>query len=102
MMIPIYDCKLSVEPVIVSINKAPKTTAGTVVKITRETLNDWKLAASIKKITNTATNNPVCKLLNVSVSTVLSPIGVINKPRGNSPKELIVLLTSFEAVPKSV
>ncbi|MNF93011.1 hypothetical protein D3C84_756710 [compost metagenome] len=72
------------------------------VKITSETLNDWKLAANIKKITKMATNNPTCKLLNVSSNTLLKPIGVMNKPRGNSPNEFSVAFTSLTAVPKSV
>ena len=39
-------------------SNAPKITAGTVVSTTKDTLNDWKLAANIKKITKMATNNP--------------------------------------------
>ncbi|MNI53868.1 hypothetical protein D3C73_1087250 [compost metagenome] len=102
MMIPMYDCRFRVEPVSVKSNKEPKITAGTVAKITRGTLNDWKLAASIKNITTIATNSPDCKLSSVSVSTLLMPMAATFKPLGSSPTSLIAFSTSLVAVPKSV
>src|SRR5664279_6521688 len=47
MMMPIYDCRLSVDPVIINATSDPSSTAGTVDKTTSDTLKDWKLAASI-------------------------------------------------------
>src|SRR5260221_479673 len=40
MMMPMYDCKFNVDPVIIKSNNAPSKTAGTVDNTTNETLND--------------------------------------------------------------
>ena len=96
-----YDCKFNVEFVSLNITKAPKTTAGIVVRMTIDTLKDWKFADNIKKITTMATKSPDCKLSNVSVNTLLKPMGSTVSPLGNSPSEAMAFLTSSVAVPKS-
>src|SRR5690242_9152389 len=71
MIIPIYDCRFNVEPVSNNNPNEPTNTAGTVQSTTSDTLNDWKLAVSIRKITTTATSKPDCRLSNVSVNTFI-------------------------------
>src|SRR6187402_2396922 len=102
MIIPMYDCRLSVAPVNFTKNNEPNNTAGTVDNTTNDILNDWKLAASIKNITITATNSPVCKLSKVSVSVLLMPRCSTVKPRGSLPRCDRASLTSLVAVPRSL
>src|SRR3984957_8014968 len=97
MIIPIYDCRLRVEPVSINNPKEPNNTAGTVHNVTSDTLNDWKLAASIRKITITATINPFCRLASVSTSTLLKPRISTTNPRGSLPSEATAFCTSSVA-----
>ena len=51
--------RLRVDPVIINKASEPSSTAGTVHKVTNDTLKDWKFAASMRKITTIATSRPV-------------------------------------------
>ncbi|MNE20293.1 hypothetical protein D3C80_1134040 [compost metagenome] len=91
-----------VEPVAFSKSNAPNTTKGTVVNTTKDTLKDWKLAVSIRKITMMAINKPFARLSIVSSNTGIIPATFTFTPFGNSPKEAMAASTSFCALAKSV
>ena len=67
------DCTFIVVRVAASIRTTPASTAGTVEMTTKASRSDWKLAASRRKITTTATASPAAIFLSVSRIGAISP-----------------------------
>ena len=58
MMAPMNDCTFSVVPVTSSISSTPQITAGTAETTASASRNDWKFAASSRKMTTTDSSKP--------------------------------------------
>ena len=85
MIAPMNDCTLIVVPVAASMSTTPARTAGTVETTTNASRSDWKLAASRRKITTTATTSPAAMFLSVSRIGAICPRTVTVAPRGGVP-----------------
>ena len=101
MMMPMYDWRLSVEPQSKRSVSEPTRTAGAVVSTASDSLNDWKFAASMRKMTTRAMRSPDCKPSSVPSSVSVRPLTSTVSPRGGGPSARIAAPTCALADPRS-
>ena len=89
MIAPMNDWTFSVVPVRSSMTSTPHMTAGTADKTATDNRNDWKFAASSRKITTIANRSPVRRPDNVSSNAGTWPRVSTLTPRGAAPARAI-------------
>ena len=101
MIAPMNDWMFSVVRVAHSATATPATTAGIVSTTASDSRNDWKFAASSRKITTTATARPAEMFVSVSRICATAPRTVTVAPRGGAPARAIASSTCAAARPRS-
>ena len=101
MIDPMKDWMLSVVPVNQSVSTTPAITAGTVDTTIIDNFTDWKLAASSRKITTTASKSPVRRPSNICCIGTTCPRTATLTLGGGVPSFLMAFITWFATLPRS-
>ncbi len=101
MIAPMNDWMFSVVPVSRSATTVPAITAGVVDVTISASLNDWKFAASNRKITTTASASPVSRPSIICSIGTICPRSATLTRAGGSPSSAIAARTSAATEPRS-
>ena len=102
MIAPMNDCTFNVVPVTSSISSTPQMTAGTADTTANASRNDWKFAASRRKITRIDSSSPLRRPASVSSNAGTWPRSFTVTPRGGVPARAIACRISPTTCPNGL